>query len=187
MKKLKNKGLSLVFTILFITTLAGQLISGLKEHNKDMDDKGSKRLTMGQYLKSGHFLSSTFENWESEFLQMALYVLLPIFLYQKGPSESKDPDTKEEVDNKPDINRKNAPWPVKRGGWVLTVYKHSLSIVLFIFFSLSFLLHWFGSMRGYNEEQSLKHLPPETALQYLSNSLFGSNRFKTGKVNFFQS
>lgn len=184
MKKLKNKGLTLVFVMLFIITLAGQLLSGLKEHNKDMQGTGGTALTVWQYIGSGHFLSSTFENWESEFLQMALYVLLPIFLYQKGSSESKDPDATEEVDNKPDSNRKNAPWPVKKGGWVLMVYKHSLSIVLFFFFALSFLLHWLGSMRGYNEEQSLKHLPSETALQYLSNSRFWFESFQNWQSEF---
>ncbi|MEO7802546.1 MAG: DUF6766 family protein, partial [Ginsengibacter sp.] len=134
---LKNKGLTLVFAMLFVITLAGQIVSGLKEYNKDRNDTGGKPLSITEYLSSGHFLSSTFENWESEFLQMALYVVLPIFLYQKGSSESKDPDAKEKVDQDPDRQRGNAPWPVKKGGWILAVYKHSLSIVLFIFFSLS--------------------------------------------------
>ena len=34
-------------------------------------------------------MEATFENWESEFLQMASYVLLTIWLVQKGSSESK--------------------------------------------------------------------------------------------------
>ncbi len=113
-------------------------MSGLKEYNKDMADKGGQPLSLAGYVTSGHFLSSTFENWESEFLQMALYVVLPIFLYQKGSSESKDPDAMEDVDKDPDRQRAGAPWPVKKGGWILMVYKHSLSIVLFIFFALSF-------------------------------------------------
>ncbi len=71
-------------------------------------------LNMSSYLLSGHFLQSTFENWESEFLQMALFLILSMFLYQKGSSESKDPDKKEEVDREPNPKRKNAPWPVKK-------------------------------------------------------------------------
>jgi Domain of unknown function (DUF6766) len=43
----------------------------------------------GTYLATGHFVEATFENWESEFLQMASYVLLTIWLIQKGSSESK--------------------------------------------------------------------------------------------------
>ncbi len=181
---LKNKGLTLVFAILFIITLAGQVVTGLKEYNKDMNDTGGQPLSIPGYLTSGHFLSSTFENWESEFFQMALYVVLPIFLYQKGSSESKDPDAEEEVDKDPDQQRVNAPWPVKKGGWILMVYKHSLSIVLFIFFVLSFLLHWYGSMKGYNQEQSLKNLPSVTPGQYLSNSRFWFESFQNWQSEF---
>ncbi|MDQ3073861.1 MAG: hypothetical protein M3Q97_11430 [Bacteroidota bacterium] len=63
---MKNKGLTLVFAILFIITLAGQVVSGLKEYNKDMNDTGGQPLSIVAYLTFGHFLSSTFENWESE-------------------------------------------------------------------------------------------------------------------------
>ena len=181
---LKNKGLTLVFVVLFIITLIGQVVSGLKEYNKDMNDTGGQVLSIRAYLTSGHFLSSTFENWESEFLQMALYVVLPIFLYQKGSSESKDPDAVEEVDKDPDQQRAGAPWPVKKGGWILVVYKHSLSIVLFIFFGLSFLLHWHGSMKGFNQEQSLKNLPTVTTGQYLSNSRFWFESFQNWQSEF---
>jgi hypothetical protein len=36
-------------------------------------------------------VQANFENWESEFLEMASYVLLTIWLVQKGSSESKPP------------------------------------------------------------------------------------------------
>ncbi len=181
---LKNKGLTLVFVILFVITLAGQVVSGLKEYNKDMNDIGGRPVSLAGYVTSGHFLSSTFENWESEFLQMALYVVLPIFLYQKGSSESKDPDAKEDVDKDPNRQRVNAPWPLKRGGWILAVYKHSLSIVLFSFFAISFLLHLHGSMKGYNQEQSLKNLPTVTSVQYLSDSRLWFESFQNWQSEF---
>ena len=53
------------------------------------------------YLTSGHFISAVFENWESEFLQMAAYVLLTVFLFQKGVSESKKPDEHNPEDEPP--------------------------------------------------------------------------------------
>ncbi|MEO7523724.1 MAG: DUF6766 family protein [Ferruginibacter sp.] len=181
---LKNKGLTIVFAILFLLTMTGQVVSGLKEYNKDTIELGGHPVSLPSYLTSGHFLSSTFENWESEFLQMALYVVLPIFLFQKGSSESKDPDAVHPVDKEPDPQRKNAPWPVKKGGWILIVYKRSLTIVLFAFFVLSFLLHWHGSMKGYNEEQLLKSLPTVTAGQYLSNSRFWFESFQNWQSEF---
>ena len=42
-----------------------------------------------RYLTTGHFVEATFENWESEFLQMAAFVLLTAVLVQKGSAESK--------------------------------------------------------------------------------------------------
>jgi hypothetical protein len=172
MKKFfRNNGLSIAFFVLFLLTLFGQALTGLKEYNQEMLEEGGRQLSLAGYLTSGHFLEATFENWESEFLQMALFVVLTIFLYQKGSSESKDPDKgNKEVDREPDRRRKDAPWPVRKGGWVLAVYKHSLFIALILIFVLSFVLHWYGSLKDYNYEQILKGLPTETALHYLRSS-----------------
>ncbi len=184
MKILKNNGLSILFFILFIIALIGQIITGLTEHNAEIAEESGQQLSLSQYLTSGHFLQSTFENWESEFLQMALFVVTSIFLYQKGSSESKDPDKKEEVDREPNPRRKNVPWPVKQGGLVLTLYEHSLSIALFLLFILSFVFHWLGSLKDYNEEQMLKNMPHETASQYLSNSRLWFESFQNWQSEF---
>jgi hypothetical protein len=183
-KLLKNNSLSLVFFILFLLSLGGQAVTGLKQHNQEMEEEGGQQLNMGQYFTSGHFLQSTFENWESEFLQMALFVILTMFLYQKGSSESKDPEKEEEVDREPNPRRRNAPWPVKKGGLVLSIYKHSLFYALTIIFILSFVVHWYGSLKDYNEEQILKHLPTETALQYISNSRMWFESFQNWQSEF---
>ncbi len=52
---LKNKGLTLVFAVLFIITLAGQVVSGLKEYNKDMNDKGGQPLSIAGYVNIWSF------------------------------------------------------------------------------------------------------------------------------------
>src|SRR5205085_531966 len=108
------------------------------EYNKNMIEEGGPIISLPGYLQSGHFIQATFENWESEFLQMALFVVLTIFLRQKGSSESKAMDEEEEVDGEPSARRAGAPWPVIKGGFILSVYKHSLSLALFILFVLSF-------------------------------------------------
>ena len=58
-------------------------------------------VSMWTYLGEGHFWEGLFENWESEFLQMAAYIVLTAFLIQRGSSESKDPDKDESVDADP--------------------------------------------------------------------------------------
>lgn len=174
----RNNGLSIVFLVLFLVSLVGQAVTGLKEHNSETEEKGGQPIAMSQYLTSGHFLQATFENWESEFLQMALFVTLSIGLYQKGSSESKDPDQEEEVDRTPDPSRKDAPSAVKRGGWMIGFYSHSLGITLWLLFLISFFMHWRGSRIDYNEEQVLKGAPTEGYLQYLGNSRFWFESFQ---------
>jgi len=185
MKKLfRNNGLSIVFFLLFIFSLAGQVMTGMAEYNQELAELGGQPVGTTAYVQSGHFLQSTFENWESEFLQMALFLILTMFLFQKGSSESKDPDKKEEVDREPDPNRKNAPWPVKKGGWVLAIYRHSLCYAFSLIFILSFWIHWKGSLKAYNEEQILKHLPTETAWQYLFSSRLWFESFQNWQSEF---
>ena len=157
MKKfLRNNGLSLLFTLITIVTLAGQIIVGWHEYNNELSDYGRGPLSVRNYLTSGHCIEAIFENWESEFLQMGLYVILTVSLYQKGSSESKSLSEPEEVDREPSPTRKGAPWPVRRGGWVLKFYQNSLSIAYFLLFSLSFWLHALGGVKQYNTEQILK-------------------------------
>jgi hypothetical protein len=183
-KFFKNNGLSLVLLALFLLSMIGQIATGIKEHNKEMAQEGGAVVTLSEYFTSGHFLQSTFENWESEFLQMALFLILTMFLYQKGSAESKDPDKEEDVDREPDPKKKDAPGPVKKGGWILTIYKHSLCYTLSLLFVLSFLVHWHGSLKDYNEEQKLKGEPSETAAEYLGNSRLWFESFQNWQSEF---
>lgn len=184
MKWFRNNSLSIVFFLFFLLSMVGQSITGLKEYNEEMKEEGGQEVTMSQYFSSGHFIEATFENWESEFLQMALYVVLTMFLFQKGSSESKDPDKDEEVDHEPNPKRKKAPWPVKKGGLILTLYKHSLSIALFLLFFVSFFAHLYGSLKDYNQHQSLKGLPTETASQFIGDSKFWFESFQNWQSEF---
>lgn len=54
------------------------------ECNEELSEYHQSPVSLGNYLQSGHFISLTFENWKSEFLQMGLSVTLPIFLRQVG-------------------------------------------------------------------------------------------------------
>jgi len=185
MKKiLWNNGLSLVFFSLFFLSLFGQMATGFHEHNKQRQEDNQPALAMGQYLQSGHFLESTFENWESEFLQMALFVVLTISLRQKGSSESKQCEGKEEVDREPSAKRKGAPWPVKKGGWILALYKHSLTIALLLLFLLSFALHLYGSFKDENEQLAAKGKSLETLGNFIGSSRFWFESFQNWQSEF---
>jgi len=147
------------------------------------DDKGQPPISFGLYLTSGRFIQATFENWESEFLQMAVFVILSIFLRQEGSSESKKVDEEEEVDREPKSSP-DAPWPVRKGGIILKLYSHSLSIVLFLLFILSFLAHGYGSWLDYNEQQLLDQKPTVAFAEYLGYPKFWFESFQNWQSEF---
>jgi uncharacterized protein (DUF486 family) len=154
---LRDNGLSLVMFSLFLVFLVGQSVAGYKASNSDNEEHHQPRETYGRYLASGAFVEATFENWESEFLQLGSYVLLTALLIQKGSPESKSPDGNEsDADPREQADDPDAPWPVRRGGLVLAVYEHSLSLALLGLFLLSFALHALGGHAEFNQQQ-LEH------------------------------
>lgn len=179
----KHNSLSIVFFSMFLIAVAGQIATGIKEHNKDRIEEGLTPLGLQSYLVSGHFLQAEFENWESEFLQMALFIVLTISLRQKGSSESKDFGP-EEVDREPSTRRKNTPWAVKQGGLVLELYKNSLSIALFLLFLLSFIVHLYGSLKDENEKLLTKGLASRKLLDYLGSERFWFESFQNWQSEF---
>src|SRR3982751_2085052 len=98
---LRNNGLSLVLLGIFLGTVIGQSITGFQVYNNDQRDHHQAIIAFSSYLITGHFIEAVFENWESEFLQDAAYVILTVYLYQRGSSESKDPNKQEVVDADP--------------------------------------------------------------------------------------
>ncbi|MCB2409376.1 DUF6766 family protein [Hymenobacter lucidus] len=181
---LYENSLLLVGTTLVLTTMVGQALTGWHEYNSDLEEMHRPLLSLGQYLSSGHFLEATFENWESEFLQMGLYVMLTIWLRQKGSSESKKLYEEEEVDREPDPSKSDAPGPVKRGGLALWLYKQSLSLAFFLLFFASVWLHARGGAEVYSIEQQEQGKPRVTTVEYLGTSRFWFESFQNWQSEF---
>lgn len=180
---LYRNSLTIVLLLFFLGSWGGQFYSGMQVKNEERSEDGLPPLSKTEYFQSGHFIQATFENWESEFLQMGLFVVLTIFLRQKGSSESKSLDKPEEVDREPKY-RPNAPWPVRKGGLWLALYQHSLSIIFAIFFLCSFLAHFYGSFIEFNNEQLLKNLNKQTAGEYITNPQFWFESFQNWQSEF---
>ncbi|SKB78729.1 DUF6766 family protein [Dyadobacter psychrophilus] len=180
---LYRNGLGLLFSALFIVTLFAQAITGFYEHNSELEQDHAASIGFVEYLNSGHFISATFENFESEFLQMALYVILTVGLRQKGSAESKSLDEPEEVDREPKPGP-DAPWPVRKGGVVLKLYENSLFIVFAILFLVSWCLHLYGSWIDHNEQQVLNGQPTDTVANYLTQANFWFETFQNWQSEF---
>ncbi|WP_370500639.1 DUF6766 family protein [Mycolicibacterium sp. jd] len=171
----RDNGLLLACLGLFVVFFVGMIVSGAAAYNEEQLDHGSQEtVSLLGYLLSGDFVEATFENWESEFLQMGMYVVLTAFLYQRGSAESKPIDGEAPQDKDPRLEKLDAsmPWPVRRGGAALRFYEHSLAIALFVLFFASWGLHALGGAAAFNEER-LQHGQPEVSvLQYLTTSQF---------------
>jgi hypothetical protein len=181
-----DHGLSLTLLIFFLTTLLGQALAGWGAYNEEQRQHAETTVSLAEYLATGHFGEATFENWESEFLQMAFYVLLTVFLYQRGSSESKRPDVIEMVDLDPreSPDKDSAPWPVRRGGWALVLYENSLSIAFGVLFLVSFALHAITGVREHNAEQIAHGELPVTVAQYVSGPQFWFESFQNWQSEF---
>jgi succinate dehydrogenase hydrophobic anchor subunit len=136
------------------------------------------------YLRTGHFAEATFENWESEFLQMAAFVLLTVFLLQRGSGESKQAggDPRDE-DPRAHRDDPEAPWPVRRGGWWLAVYSQSLALA----FSLLFLIAFFGhAVAGAHElSEQVAHGEADMGVwQFMTTSEFWFQSFQNWQSEF---
>jgi hypothetical protein len=170
---LRDNGLSITMFALFLVFLVAQSIAGYQATNSDNTQHRQPPQSYGQYLTSGAFMEATFENWESEFLQMGAYVVLTALLIQRGSPESKKLDG-DEVDTDPRDRRdaQDVPGPVKRGGLVLTLYAHSLSIALFALFVLSFVLHALGGHAEFNHQQLEHGAAPGSLWSFVTSSEF---------------
>jgi hypothetical protein len=181
-----ENGLSIVLFTLFFFSLVGQYFTGYKEYNDERHSHGETAVSYTEYFGEGHFIEAVFENWESEFLQMGAYVLLTIFLFQKGSSESKSPGTIERVDIilEDSKQNKNTPYPVRRGGLILKLYENSLSIALILLFLISFVLHGIGGAKDYNKGQINHGEPTVSTLEYISGSRFWFESFQNWQSEF---
>ncbi|WP_447785285.1 DUF6766 family protein [Stenotrophomonas bentonitica] len=177
----KRNGLSIVLLLLLLCFLGGQVWTGFLAHNQELADAHRAPLDLWEYLQSGHFVSATFENWESEFLQMGMYVLLTVSLRQKGSAESRPLDEAEEEER---IEAGATPWAVRKGGLWKTLYGHSLAITFGVLFLLSFSLHLAGSWRAEVDEQRALGQPTPTCWEQLWSSSFWFESFQNWQSEF---
>jgi hypothetical protein len=131
-------------------------------------------------------MEATFENWESEFLQMASYIVLTVFLFQRGSSESKSPDESAPEDEDPHEAPIHAdtPWPVARGGILLKLYENSLAGLFVILFLGSVLLHAVGGAAAYSADQAAHGGSAVTVWQYFGTAQFWFESFQNWQSEF---
>lgn len=187
MRWIRLRALLTVNLVLFLLFLVGLLLTGHAQENAELADHGQPSQSLGQYVVSSSFGEAVFENWESEFLQMGMYVLLTAYLVQKGSAESRPIDEAAPQDEDPRQHRddREAPWPVRHGSEALLwLYENSLAIAFGVVFLLSFWLHAVTGAAAYSEEQGLHGGEPVTTWEYVQTSQFWYESFQNWQSEF---
>ncbi|PLR28687.1 hypothetical protein SGCZBJ_01685 [Caulobacter zeae] len=182
---LKRNGLTIVLMAMFAASLVGQWLTGWRVALQDLRRHGEPGIGLISYLSDPAFISTVFENWESEFLQMAVYVVLTAYLFQHGSSESKDPDAPER-DVLPS-KEQDAPPLARRAGPLAWLYAHSLGLVLALLFMAAFVLHWVFSAKQAAQEAAEHGQVAQGVLAYLADPQLWFESFQNWQSEFLST
>jgi hypothetical protein len=156
-KWLKENSLALAFLIMFVLALGGQALAGMLQFNDEQTAGGADPISFLQYVTSSDFAVNVAENWQSEYLQFFLFIMLTVWLVQKGSPESKKPEEAgAESDEKQQIGSyatDDSPAWAKVRGIRLWLFSNSLGLVMGAVFVLSWLAQSVAGQAAYNTER----------------------------------
>jgi hypothetical protein len=188
MRRFREHALSTLFGVIFLLALAGQAFTGFASSNEQQVSDGLTRVTLLSYLTSSNFAVDVAENWQSEYLQFALYILVTVGFVQKGSTESKKPGEEgtgsdEEAKVGPFAQPDSPAW-AKAGGIRRVLFSNSLLAVMLTIFVLSWLAQSIAGQVAFNEEQLASLEAPITWPEYLVSPDFWSRTLQNWQSEF---
>ena len=183
-----DNGLALFFGAIFLGSLAAQAYTGWHSYNVDQVVHSSPELSFLRYVTSSSFAVAVTENWQSEYLQFTLFILLTVWFVQRGSPESKQPGEEGgESDEQQSVGahaKPDSPKWVKAGGWRLSVYSNSLVLVM----GAIWIWCWFAqSVSGWSEynAERLEHEQPSLSwVGYLGSADFWQTTLQNWQSEF---
>ena len=183
-----ENGLSLFFFAIFLLTLLGQSLAGLRVYNEEQLAHGGETISWARYLVSSHFGGDVMENWQSEFLQFTTFILATVWLVQRGSNESKQlEDVGLESDQKQQVggfSHPRSPRWARANDWRRRVYENSLLIVMLAMFFGSWLAQSLANWTQYNNEQTEHGEPVVTWANYVVTSDFWNRTLQNWQSEF---
>jgi hypothetical protein len=187
-KALRENSLSAFFGVILLLTIVGQAFTGLAEYNSTVSVDDLPRMTIGEYVTSSQFAVDVAENWQSEYLQFLLYIVLTVWLVQRGSPESKpvgdeggEDDRKQKLG--PHTSRHSPRW-ARAGGWRTAIYSNSLGIVMGLFFFGSWGAQLVAGTSAYNSDRLQNLLAPVTIPQYAISANFWNRTLQNWQSEF---
>jgi hypothetical protein len=157
MRRIKDNALSLTFLVLFVLALGGQAVAGTLYYNDRQRAIGAEPVSVGDYVASSTFAVDVAENWQSEYLQFLLFIVLTVWLVQRGSPESKEPGKEgAESDEEQLIGphaQDDSPCWARATGLRLWLFSNSLGLVMGAAFFGSWLAQSVAGMAGYNADR----------------------------------
>jgi hypothetical protein len=86
---LYSNSLLIVMALIFLGSWFAQSVTGWTDFNASQHQHGEPSLSWIGYVGSPEFWEQTLQNWQSEFLAVGSFVVLAIYLRQRGSPESK--------------------------------------------------------------------------------------------------
>ena len=185
---LRDNSLSIVFLVLFLGALAGQAIAGHAELNEDQIRHGDPELSLSRYLVSSEFGNAVMENWQSEYLQFTLFILLTVWLLQRGSPESKELDKagreSDEAQKVGPYAQQNSPAWAKVAGIRRTLYENSLLLVMGTIWLGSWFAQAVTGLTVYNSERLDHQLDGVGLFHYLGTADFWEKTLQNWQSEF---
>jgi hypothetical protein len=139
-------------------------------------------------VTSSDFAVDVAENWQSEYLQFVTFILLTVYLVQKGSPESKQVGNEgKESDAEQKIGKYSMPTsPVwaRVGGWRTRLFSRSLVIVMGLIFVGSWFAQSVAGWAAWNTQQLQELQEPLTWGQYLASPDFWSRSLQNWQSEF---
>jgi hypothetical protein len=187
-RALRNNGLALAFLLFFLLALGGQSYAGWKDYNEEQTAHHESTISYGRYVVSSNYGQAVLENWQSEYLQFALYIFLTIYLVQRGSTESKEPGKEgresDEEQQVGDHARPDSPAWARARGLRLWLFSNSLLLLM----AAIWIASWFGqSVTGwsdYNSDQITHHEATVDWLGYLGTPHFWESTLQNWQSEF---
>ncbi|HET7477471.1 MAG TPA: DUF6766 family protein [Dermatophilaceae bacterium] len=185
---LSHHGLSLVFGGLMLLALVGQALTGQAAYNDDALSAGLQPISLVTYLGSASFAADVAENWQSEYLQFLLYIVLTVWLVERGSPESKDLgkvglESDEDQLVGPFAKPESPAW-AKAAGWRRSLYSTSLGLVMAVIFLACVLAQFVAGRSAFNEEQLNRLEAPLDWSQYLGSPDFWNRMLQNWQSEF---
>ena len=184
----RESSLSLFFGGIFLAALAGQAFAGRAEYNQQRLADQMSALSFGDYVTSPHFAVDVAENWQSEYLQFLLFILVTVWLVQRGSPESKAPeDAGRQSDEQQKLGahaQEDSPRWAQVGGWRTTLFSRSLGLVMGLLFLASWTVQSIAGWVVFNEEQIAALQDPVSWPAYLTGADFWSRSLQNWQSEF---